>query len=111
MIEGALHCSCTEGALHFSCTEGALHVPQGTLSFKTGGVSNYERSVGFASVQSLGAFIIRRPCLFVSALFAWRRATLCALTFKRPCLFVNALWRIFLMRFGRSLSGILACLP
>ena len=46
-----------------SCTEGALHVPQGTLSFKTGGVSNYERSVGFASVQSLGAFIIRHPCL------------------------------------------------
>ena len=61
--EGALHCSCTEGALHFSCTEGAFHVPQGTLSFKTGGVSNYERSVGFASVQSLGAFIIRHPCL------------------------------------------------
>ena len=78
--------SCTEGALHCSCTEGALHVPQGTLSFKTGGVSNYERSVGFASVQSLGAFIIRHPCLFVSALFAWRRATLCALTFRHPCL-------------------------
>ena len=55
--------SCTEGAIHCSCTEGALHVPQGTLSFKTGGVSNYERSVGFASVQSLGAFIIRHPCL------------------------------------------------
>ena len=25
--------------------------------------------------------------------------------------FVSALWRIFLMRSGRSLSGILACLP
>ena len=28
-----------------------------------------------------------------------------------PPTFVNALWRIFLMRSGRSLSGILACLP
>ena len=64
--------------------------------------------VGFASVQSLWAFIIRRPCLFVNALFAWHRATLCALTFRHPCLFVNVLWRIFLMRFGRSPSGILA---
>ena len=29
---------------------------------------------------------IRHPCLFVSALFAWHRATLCALTFRHPCL-------------------------
>ncbi len=36
------------------------------------------------------------------------RAALVALTLRRPCLFVNALWRIFLMRFGRSPSGILA---
>ena len=36
---------------------------------------------------------------------------LLALTFRHPCLFVSALWRIFLMRFWRSLSGIRACNP
>ena len=59
------------------------------------------------------AFTIRHPCLASYRTCCERsvvrlRAALAALTLRRPCLFVNALWRIFLMRFGRSPSGILA---
>ncbi len=71
--EGVLHCSCTEGALHCSCTEGALHVPQGTLSFKTGGVSNCGRLGRCISayVVVCGRCIVHR---------------LCSITCKLPCL-------------------------